>query len=393
MRVCAVSFKECWRDPSHRWMSDGGFPRQMGAIGSLFDEMVLMTVEGAPRPGGIPLPPNMRVVPLPSPAGVDTRRKLSVVAGLSRYVRLITPEIRRADAVHVPLPGDLPLIGMAIAQVLRKPLLARYGSSWFVNSQTTVMNRLTKSWMRLAAGGRNVMVATGDSDRPPAPRMHWLFASALSASEVQEIDADLARGLSSAPRLVYVGRLSPEKGVAFLLDALARLRRSAGTPGLRPFLTVAGDGPQRVAREAETRPLQLEDSVTFAGQLDRTELSRCLQRADFCVQPSLTEGFSKAWLDAMAHGLPVVASEVGAASAVIGRMGERGLLVPPGNPAALERGLVRMLTEPRDWPGLRRRCHEYVQHRTLEAWAEQLGSLCAAHWRLTIVDGKLRSCN
>jgi glycosyltransferase involved in cell wall biosynthesis len=371
-------------------MSDGGFPRQMAAIASLFDEMVLVTVNGSPRSGGIPLPQHVRVVPLPLPAGVDIRRKLSVIAGLSRYVQVIGTEVRRADAVHVPLPGDLPLIGMAIAQAFRKPLLARYGSSWAVNAQTTLMNRVTKRWMRLSAGGRNVMVATGDGERPPAPGMHWIFASALSSGELRDCGAKLTRGLSNTPRLVYIGRLSVEKGVSVLLNALARVHRALDGRSARPILTLAGDGPERGRLEVEAHRLQLEESVTFAGQLDRSALSRCLQDADVCVQPSLTEGFSKAWLDAMAHGLPVIASEVGAASTVIGAGGERGLLVPPGDAAALEGALLRMLTEARDWPALRRRCREYVEDRTLETWAQRLGLLCAAHWDRTLVGGKLR---
>jgi glycosyltransferase involved in cell wall biosynthesis len=135
----------------------------------------------------------------------------------------------------------------------------------------------------------------------------------------------------------------------------------------------------------------------FLGQLDREALSRCLDDADVCVQPSLTEGFSKAWLDAMAHGLPVIASEVGAARAVIGAAGERGMLVPPGDPEALARALERLLVsstvgEAGDWPALRRRCHAYVQSRTLDAWAERAGSLCASQWHLSLVSGKLRPC-
>jgi glycosyltransferase involved in cell wall biosynthesis len=404
MRVCAISFKECWRDASGRWMSDGGFPRQMTAIASLFDEMTLLTPSVPTRPGGIPLPETLRHVTLPLPEGVDTRRKLSVVAGLPRYARLMAAEIRRADAVHVPLPGDLPFIGMVIAQMLRKPLLARYGSSWPINGETTVMNRVTKRWMRLAAGGRNVMLATGEDDRPPAPRMHWIFASALWAAEVEALCPRLDRGLSSPPRLVYAGRLSREKGVAVLLRALALLEKDAA--GIRPILSIAGDGPERAALERDAARLLPPGRVAFMGQLDREALSRCLRESDVCVQPSLTEGFSKAWLDAMAHGLPVIASEVGAARAVIGAAGERGLLVPPGQPEALARALSDLLApshdaasadgaspgatssggRSRDWR------HEYVRSHTLDAWAERAGLLCASQWQLSLVSGKLRTC-
>jgi hypothetical protein len=397
MNVCVVSFKEIWRDASGVWMTDGGFPRQMTAISTLFDEMVIVTPEVPARRGGIPLPMRARVKPLKCPIGVDARRKLSVLAGLGGHLRTMEPEIRRADVLHVPLPGDLPLIGMMLAQAYRKPLLARYGSSWSVNSETTIMNRLTKRWMRLTAGGRNVMVATGQDDEPPAPGMHWLFASAMWSRELDELRACLDRPLAYPPRLVYAGRLAPEKGLPVLIRALGRLYMDARlTAGMNrgvvaglPTLTLAGDGPDRAALEAEARQLLPDGAVTFLGQLDRDGLTRCLRTADVCVHPSLTESLCKAWLDAMAHGLPVIAADVGAARAAIGEPGERGLLVPAGDPSAFADAIARMLNEPRDWPALRRRCHAFVQSRTLETWAERLGQFCASQWGLSFVNGKL----
>jgi len=95
------------------------------------------------------------------------------------------------------------------------------------------------------------------------------------------------------------------------------------------------------------------------------------------------------WLDAMAHGLPVLASEVGAARRVIGEDGERGWLVPPGEPPALAAQLARILTSPRDWPALRRRCRAYADGRTLEAWTRRIGELCALRWQVRYADGRL----
>jgi glycosyltransferase involved in cell wall biosynthesis len=120
-------------------------------------------------------------------------------------------------------------------------------------------------------------------------------------------------------------------------------------------------------------------------------LSTHLHQADICVQPSLSEGFSKAWLDAMAHGLPVMASRVGAASAVIGDGCERGWLVPPGNVQALAAALREAISTPRDWPELRHRCRAYVESRTLEAWAKRIGDICQRQWNLEMIGGKLHA--
>src|SRR6185437_5107871 len=148
LRVCAVSFKPCWQDESGRWMSFGGFPFQMAGIASLFDDMTLVIVRVAPREGGVPLPANARVVALRSPHGTDLRREVSIAAFLWYYAWKIAASVWNADVVHVPLPGDVPLLGMWVALAMRKRVLARYGGSWIANSQSTFMNRVTKAFMR-----------------------------------------------------------------------------------------------------------------------------------------------------------------------------------------------------------------------------------------------------
>jgi glycosyltransferase involved in cell wall biosynthesis len=387
MRVCVISFKDCWRDESGRWLSYGGFPLQMEAIASLFDEMTMLVVEGRPREGGLALPARARVVPLREPSGADLRRKLSVLTHLPYYVGHIARGVRQADVVHVPLPGDLPFLGLLTALLLRRKLLARYGSSWSRTRQTTLMNRVTQFCMRRFAGGRNVMLATGDGDEPPAPGMDWVFATALSADELRRGQVVLDRELAAPPRLVYIGRLAPEKGVRNLVHAAALLKRERCA--VLPQLALVGDGPERGALEKEVCQVGCQELIRFTGQLNRDDLARELQQADVCVQPSLTEGFSKAWLDAMAQGLPVLATAVGAARAVIGGDGERGWLVPPGDVPALAAALRRALTATTDWPALRRRCRAYVEGRTLEAWAARIGRICAQQWGMSFVQGKL----
>jgi glycosyltransferase involved in cell wall biosynthesis len=251
------------------------------------------------------------------------------------------------------------------------------------------MNRVTRGLMRRCAGGRRVMLATGESGTPPAAGMEWIFATAISNRELANIAPKLNRGLATPPRLVYAGRLSPEKGVSVLITALARLKETGFTP--LPLLSIAGDGPERLRLEREARDLGCRDRISFLGQLDRGALAVALHDSDVCVQPSLTEGFSKAWLDAMAHGVPVIASRVGAASSVIGECGERGWLVPPGNVDALADTLANVLSSSINWPLVRAACRTYVEQRTLERWAERIGSICARQWNVRFEAGRLHA--
>ena len=388
MRLCVVSFKQCWTDASGAWWSYGGFPAQMDALRTLCDDMTIVIVRSFAREGGMPLPRDARVVALRSPVGIDFRRKVSVAAHLPYYLSRISAEIRQADVVHTPVPGDLPYIGLVLSVLYGKRVFALYNGSWVRNSETTIMNRITRQTLRLLARGRNVMLAVGDGDTPPSPGMGWLFATSLTAAEIAASPIDDTRGLSDPPRLVYAGRLSVEKGVPVLLEALRILADEGFEP--LPLLTLAGDGPARPELEALVDRLELRSRVRFAGQMERAALAREFQAADLCIHPSHTEGYCKAWLDAMAQGLPVLTTEVGAARAVVGGAGERGWLVRPGDPRALAAAVRHVLTMPMDWPALRRRCRDYAASRTLETWAEQIGRACAGRWNVADAEGVLQ---
>src|SRR3989475_6840935 len=393
MRLCVVSFKQCWRDVRGRWMSSGGFPAQMAALGALFDDLTLVVVESQPQPGAIPLPEHAQVVPLRSPVGHDGRRKISVLANLRYYLTSIARHVREADVVHSPVPGDIAFLGMIVAAALRKRLFAMYNGSWITNAETTWMNKVTRGCMRLLARGNSVMVAVGPVGMTtvPAGRMQWIFVSAISRDEVTTIQPALGRATHAPLQLGYVGRLSPEKGLLHLLEAMSALRADPTLTGLVPHLTLMGDGVQRAELLAEARRLRCDDLVHFAGQLDRSALIQQLLDTDVCVLPSLSEGFCKARLDAMLCGVPVITTDVGFGREIVGADGERGWVVPPGDSAALEAALRRLLTEPMNWPSLRLRCRKYVEGLTLEAWARRIADISARQWKLSIVDGKLRS--
>jgi glycosyltransferase involved in cell wall biosynthesis len=221
--------------------------------------------------------------------------------------------------------------------------------------------------------------------------MHWLHATAISRSEVEAFQPALDRGPGTPLQLAYAGRLSPEKGVRFLIEAIGHLHRRSPNAAAAIHLTLIGDGPERLQLQRLTEQLGCDRLVTFAGQLGRRDLLDRLQRCDVCVLPSLTESFCKARLDAMLCGLPVVTTPVGFGREIAGPDGERGWIVPAADAAALADALHRIATEPRDWPALRRRCRAYVESQTLETWVERIGAICSAQWNLQLVDGKLRA--
>lgn len=148
-----------------------------------------------------------------------------------------------------------------------------------------------------------------------------------------------AIGSPAPPVLGCVGSLTAHKGQAVLLRAAAALPRSAcGT------VVLIGDGPERGALEALAAAIGLSDRVRFAGA--RPDARALLPAFDVAVVPSTErEGMPLAALEAMDAGLPLVASRLGGLCEVIEH--ERsGLLVPPGDPAALAGALRAVLEQP-----------------------------------------------
>jgi glycosyltransferase involved in cell wall biosynthesis len=141
-------------------------------------------------------------------------------------------------------------------------------------------------------------------------------------------DITRPRGVSQLTMLGVASRLVPIKGIAYLLRALALLRRDV--EGIR--LEIAGAGPDQAALQHDVRMLGLDDIVAFVGW--QPDIWPWLGRWDILVQPSLAEGFGMAALEAMAAGLPVVASSAGGLPELI-EDGRTGYIVPPADPATL----------------------------------------------------------
>lgn len=173
-------------------------------------------------------------------------------------------------------------------------------------------------------------------------------------------------------RMVLVSQLIERKGIQFLLEALAEMDHSLGE---RLEVDVYGTGDYRAVLEEQVRDLGLSDRVSLKGLLETEELSKMLRDADMFALPSLQEGLPLALLEAMACGLPVVATAVGDVPSVI-RDKVNGLLVGPADSKALCRAVSAMVTdsELRNQLGkqARRTAEEYSWDRIWVRYASSL---------------------
>jgi glycosyltransferase involved in cell wall biosynthesis len=190
--------------------------------------------------------------------------------------------------------------------------------------------------------------------------------------------------------ILFVGRMSPEKGLHYLIEAFIALKRRCpnarlrlvGPEWLADYDVIAGLVSGRLRAELErfydttlaqrllTRarkraprqlsfledksyvpflkrqiPAHMADSVEFVSGVSHTALPEQYRQADIVVQPSLYETFGMPLVEAMASGLPVIGSDVGGIPEVVGS-GESGMLVPPGDAKSLEAALEQLVTDP-----------------------------------------------
>jgi glycosyltransferase involved in cell wall biosynthesis len=178
----------------------------------------------------------------------------------------------------------------------------------------------------------------------PRERIHVQHNSIRpeAAVNVEEMRALQRRlGMKEGERMILaVGRLSKEKAQIVLLRAFKNLSETHGEINAR--LVIVGDGPEREPLEAAVASLGLSDRVSFTGQVNNVQVY--FVAADVLVNPSHSEGSPYVLLEAMAAGLPIVATAVGGVPEMI-ENNESALLVPASDPQAMADAIARILND------------------------------------------------
>ena len=306
-----------------------------GLAGDFDHAIVTMAGEGrlaARLPAGVPV---LRVVKRP---GNDPR----VVLGLVRTLRALRP-----DVVHSRNWGAFDAVLAARLAGVRAVVHGEHGREATDPDGQNRRRRVLRRWLSPLISR---YVTVSDDLR------RWLLAQVgIAAHKVVTIpngvdtvrfappDQDGARaalGLAPSQRIVgTVGRLDPVKDQAGLIEAFAAVRREQ--PGA--CLVIAGDGPCASALRALVERLGLGGAVVLLGE--RHDIPRVLAALDVFVLPSIAEGMSNTVLEAMATGLPVVATRVGANPELVDD-GVTGTLVPARAPAALAHAIARYVADP-----------------------------------------------
>jgi len=295
-----------------------------------------------------------------------SKTPLSIARALCKlhaFVRKWQPDVIHAHMVHANL-----LARMLGAVATTAPIICTAHSAREGGRLRMLAYRMTDRWARLtthvSAQGRQAMVEAG---AVLAARIR-VVPNGIDTEIYRPDDALRQRGRTTlglqddARLLINVGRLVPEKAQAMLIDAFAQLNTGADVR-----LLIVGEGPERSALEQRIRNYHLEERVVLAGA--RRDIATLLNAADLFVLSSDVEGMPLALAEALACGLPAVATDAAGVSELLDDCGE---IVPRGDVSALagamQRTLANLKTNAAEKAARRERI---LSHFSLEAIARQ----------------------
>ena len=282
------------------------------------------------------------------PALVQDGKRTSALRLLSSIFRLIKCcALERPHIIHFFLPrayligGPLALMTRVPTRVMSRRSLNNYQAKYPILAK---LERYLHRKMTAVSGNSTAVVNQLRHQEHVTPEKLHLIYNGISPNsrEVNREEKRAANGIASESLvLIVVANLVSYKGHADLLDALHEAR--AALPEKWILLIVGGDSGAATRLKDRVTKLHLEDHVRFLGL--RRDIPELLSISDIAILVSHEEGFSNAVLEAMASGLPVIASNVGGnPEAVI--EGSTGLLVLPKTPSVLAQAIVRLANDP-----------------------------------------------
>ncbi|MFL5679358.1 MAG: glycosyltransferase [Chloroflexota bacterium] len=328
----------------------------------------------------------------PEPQTLPVDRRIATVAtapfdGIAGYFRhaprllarnsgVLRAAVRDADLVWIKVPASNAAVAAVLAVALGKPRFV-----WVAGSALDVARARYEGPQRVpGAIAGAVYDAIGRLVAAAGVRVvvgHALTTGGGVATSLVE-DDEIRAPAASWPhdlehlRLIWVGRLVRGKGIEPLLEAIAAAPRTT-------TLDIVGDGPARPALVALAASLRVDHQLRWHGYVaDRTRYLNLLASADALVFPSPSEGFPKVLLDAMAVGLPVLASPVGSVSELIAA--DIIDAVEPGDARYITTAVNRLARDPQRAVALRNAGLAFVRDHTRAREASRVADLWRTRW-------------
>jgi glycosyltransferase involved in cell wall biosynthesis len=277
-------------------------------------------------------------------------RSVHPVKDLVALGRLVGP-MRGSDVVHTH-SSKAGILGRVAARLARVGVVIHTVHGWpFHDRQPWAVRMAWVTLERFAARLADVLIVVAEADRAEGlrlgigrPEQYRLIRSGIEIERYRDVAVTRASARerlgvpADASVIGTVGRLGPQKAPLDLLSAFERVAHA------RPeaHLVLVGDGPQRGAVERAIAAAGLSDRVHLLGL--RHDVPNLLRAFDVFALASRWEGLPRVFPQAMAAGLPIVATSVDGATDAI-RDGETGFLVPPGRPDVMAERLLALATD------------------------------------------------
>ncbi len=267
---------------------------------------------------------------------------LSFVLGVIRALRRLRPEI---DLVHTHQGlWEAVSVGLARTWLGTRPTIVQPASSGYYGEAEELLRTKGSGLLRRCILRNSAFVAiSADIERQwlelgvPASKMTRL-ASGVDDRHFRPGPSAVENRLPPRPRVMFTGRLHPQKNLDVLLDAWPEVVRES-----RAHLILVGWGPERDRLLNRAREQGLADFVHVVGPV--SDPAEHLRTADAFVLPSIAEGMSNSLLEAMATRLPCLVSAIGGNQDLV-EDGQTGLLIAPKDPSAWSRGILQILQNP-----------------------------------------------
>jgi len=275
----------------------------------------------------------------------------AIASAVSRLRRVVVEN--DISAVHAHGYKGNVVAAAALAGVKSKSLICTEHGFTDTSLKSRIYGALDRVALRAPSVNRVICVSDELKERciaagVPARKIQKI-KNAVPRRVLSQSEASISRDID----ILYLGRLSREKGPHILIDALAGLNHR----DLR--IVFAGDGPDAAALKRQAHALGLGGNIEFSGYCDAPDT--LLRRAKWFVLPSLTEGLPLALLEAFAVGTPAIASEVGEIGALY-RDADWGYLVDAGDVDGLQSALAAAMALPvAQW-----RAHHEASKRLIE---------------------------
>jgi len=254
---------------------------------------------------------------------------LTFWAKICLKIRKIKPDIIHAQSLGVAVPTLISERILKIPYVIWGQGSDIYLPGKFTRMTSKPMLQNADAVLALTEDMKQKMQEICDRDISVVPNGIDLERFEISSGDKKD---------SSAKTIIFVGRLHPVKGVQYLIEAMAIVHLE--TPDVK--LVIVGDGVERARLEELAERLNLKGSIQFAGQVPQESIPRLMHQADVFALSSLSESFGIVNLEAMAAGLPIVATNVGGIPDIV-EEGVNGYLVNAKNPDELADRILVLL--------------------------------------------------